>query len=118
MKEHVTIIRMGGEVCPVWDWKTYAVGQIKDQGTGILLKSCKVLKGKRIIITKTKNKNVCLVQGEPFYNFEGREPKSVNKKGNSFKNHNVPTLITESIALKLKKAEDVKTLLKKHYGNQ
>ena len=114
MKKHATVIRLGGENCPVRDWKTYADGQIKEPGNWHF----KFQKAKKIIITETKNKNACLVQGEPFYNFESGEPKSVNKRGESFKNNTLPTLIPKGVAMKSKKAEDVKTLLKKHYGDQ
>ncbi|KAJ8875561.1 hypothetical protein PR048_023457 [Dryococelus australis] len=46
---------------------------------------------KENIIIKTKNRNACIVQGEPFYNVEFRELKSVNRRRKSFKNRNLPT---------------------------
>lgn len=30
MKKNMTIIHLGGEDCPIWDWKSYADGQIKE----------------------------------------------------------------------------------------
>ena len=58
-----------------------------------------------------------LVRGEPFYNFETGEPKSMCKRGKNFTMTNIPD-IPKGVIIKPSKITDVKRLLVLHYGEQ
>ncbi|KAJ4426045.1 hypothetical protein ANN_27672 [Periplaneta americana] len=65
---------------------------------------------------KECQQRTCLVQGEPFYNFESGEPKSLNKKGKHFQKGYIPNSIPMGVILKEAKIRDIKSLLELHFG--
>ncbi|XP_069676001.1 uncharacterized protein [Periplaneta americana] len=111
IEKFATIISLGKD-CPVHDWKGYADQVMKKPGNWHF----QFQKSKKLIITKSVSKRTCLVQGEPFYNFESGEPKSLNKKGKHFQKGYIPNSIPMGVILKEAKIRDIKSLLELHFG--
>ncbi|KAJ8880886.1 hypothetical protein PR048_017359 [Dryococelus australis] len=109
MKKFSTLVYLGDD-CTVHDWKTYVGSVLKNPGTSIP-------EVKKTGFMKSPTKKVCLVLGEPFYNFEGGELKSLNKRGKNFK-EDLSDVIPKGILVKEAKIKEMKRLLALHYGDK
>ncbi|KAJ8882578.1 hypothetical protein PR048_014389 [Dryococelus australis] len=102
-----------GEDCPVKDWKTYAGEKLINPATWHF----QFQKAKKIVVTKSKTNTSALVRGEPFYNFESMEPKSLCKRGKTFRHTQIPD-VPKGLPVKSAKLCNVKRLLVLHFGEE
>lgn len=103
-----------GEDCLVQDWKNHAEKILKGAGNWHF----QFQKSKKLILTKSNNKNIVLVQEGPFYNLEGGVLKSLKKIGKHFKNVCLPTTLAIGSISKQAKLNDIKKLLDLHFGHE
>lgn len=78
--KYCTIVRLG-ENADVRDWKAYGEDITKVPGNWHF----QFQRAKKLEITKSRISQKCIVQGEPFYNFESGESKSILKRGKACK---------------------------------
>lgn len=70
---HATIIKLGSEHCPVYDWKLGVVGnQAKPEKWYFRLNACK-----RLILSQNAQKTTVLARGECFYRSDSCKPRSL-----------------------------------------
>lgn len=98
---------------PVLDWK---------ESYGTIIKPTtawhfQFMKSKRFFITRTKTENI-LVQGEETYRNETHEKKTITKKNKKITMISPKVIQPNNVLIKKSKIEDVKKLLKKHYGDE
>ncbi|XP_050302138.1 uncharacterized protein LOC126740245 [Anthonomus grandis grandis] len=108
--QHSTIFRPGTDL-NIYDWKTFAETYFKKTGSWHF----KFNEAKRFILTKSAQQNV-LLRGETSYNSDISTGKLIVKKGIKIKSATLPGQIPMGVALKAVKIQDVKNLLKKHFG--
>lgn len=111
IKEHTTAIHLG-KVVSVKNWKAYSDDILKQPGQWHF----KFQKSKKITITRSHTNKIALVQGDPYYNIDVNEPKSLCKKGKNFRNNGQIEIIQKGIEVKQAKLKDVKKLLTLHFG--
>uniref|UniRef100_A0A1B6D3Y0 Uncharacterized protein n=1 Tax=Clastoptera arizonana TaxID=38151 RepID=A0A1B6D3Y0_9HEMI len=108
-RKHATVIRLGDN-CPVLDWKKAVLEVLKKPVQWhFKLQPCK-----RLVVSKTKTGNNCVVRGEVHYNKNIGEGKSLLKRGKRITSIN-PQVIEKRVRLKLAKLRDLNRLLSKHY---
>lgn len=69
------------------------------------------------MITRS-NKGTPLIRGEPNYNFDVGEPKSILKKNGTYTQFKPVLIPVGSNKLKEAKLQDIQNLLKKHFGEE
>lgn len=106
-----TVVNLGGEDCPVLDFKTEANSYCKLPGNWHF----KFNPTKRFELSKRNNS--VEVRGEVSYVSNLNASKSVWKRGKNIVNMN-PEHLPTGIALKSAKTDDVKNLLLKHFGEK
>lgn len=102
-----------GKDCAVKDWKAYGDEMLKNPASWHF----QFQKSKKIVITKNKGNTSALVRGEPFFNFESGEPKSLCKRGKSFRQRHISE-VPRGLPVKSAKLCDVKRLLVLHFGDE
>lgn len=107
-EKHGTVIKLGGENCPVIDWKDISIQHLKPPGQWHF----RFNDAKRFIFTK---KNGIFIRGEHFYNSDTGIDKTVVKKGKRLEKAILPVLEV-GINVKVEKRKDVDKLLAKHFG--
>ncbi|KAJ8873053.1 hypothetical protein PR048_026669 [Dryococelus australis] len=112
IKKHGTVTHLG-EDYPVKDWKTCADEMLRNPATWYF----QFQKAKKIVVTNSKTNTFALVCGEPFYNFESGQPKSLCKRGKTFRHTQIPD-VPKGVPLKPVKFCDVKRLLVLHFGEE
>ncbi|KAJ8895101.1 hypothetical protein PR048_000426 [Dryococelus australis] len=96
---------------------------IKNRGTVTHLETLELdifsssQKAKKIVVTKSKTNASALVRGEPFYNFESGVPKSLCKRGKTFRHTQIPS-VPKGVPVKPAKLRDVNRLLVLHFGEE
>lgn len=108
-EEFGTVVNLGGESCPVLDFKSEANNYCKLPGNWHF----KFNPTKRFELTK-RNKSV-EIRGEVSYVSNHNTSKSVWKRGKNIVNIN-PEHLPNGIALKSAKTDDVQNLMLKHFG--
>lgn len=111
-KSVATTFNLGSD-CPVYDWKATTKKAIKLPGAWHFA----FQKSKRIVITRS-NKGTPLIRGEPNYNFDVGEPKSILKKNGTYTQFKPVLIPVGSNKLKEAKLQDIQNLLKKHFGEE
>ncbi|XP_055908404.1 uncharacterized protein LOC129943162 [Eupeodes corollae] len=109
-EECATVIHLGDESCPVFDWKGSTMDYIRPTGTWHF----KFNESKRFILTKS-NSGAILVRGEPYYLSDIGAPRSILKKQKQISRMD-PQIIEKGVNIKAEKLKDVFNLLTKHYG--
>lgn len=112
IKKYATLTRLG-EGCPVMNWKSYSDDILKQPGQWHF----KMQKSKKITITRSQTCRNVLVQGDPFYNIDTGEPKSLCKRGKNYKQNGQITSIEKGVEVKPAKLRDIKRLLCLHFGD-
>lgn len=115
-----TVFHLGTDV-QVYDWKTAVMGAPKTSTQAAIPGTAKLpgswhfnfQPSKKIIIQKFTNG--IKVKGETGYNMNIGVSKSICKRGKSW-NETVPNIIAKGVVVKSEKLEDIKKLLKNHYG--
>lgn len=108
--EHSTVFKMGTDM-KVYNWKTLVDTYFKKTA----LWHFKFNEAKRFILTRSKQQNI-LVRGEISYNSDINNGKLIVKNGVKIKSIALPNEIPLGVPLKAAKIEDVKKLLRKHFG--
>uniref|UniRef100_A0A1B6K4I9 Uncharacterized protein n=1 Tax=Homalodisca liturata TaxID=320908 RepID=A0A1B6K4I9_9HEMI len=109
-KKHATVIRLGDNYCPVYNWKKAVFEVLKKPASWhFKLQPCK-----RIVVSKTKKTGNCVVMGKLHYNENIGEGKSLLKRGKKITSIN-PNLIPKGVQLKPAKLTDLNKLLSKHF---
>lgn len=128
-QEYVDIFSGVGTVCnlgtdvQVYDWKSAVIGVPKTSTHAAIPGTAKLpgswhfsfQPSKQIIIQKSVNG--IKVRGETGYNMNIGVAKSICKRGKSWRD-TFPDVIAKGVLVKPEKIEDVKKLLKNHYGEQ
>ncbi|KAJ8897619.1 hypothetical protein PR048_002968 [Dryococelus australis] len=78
-----------GKDCAVSDWKLYSQEILKPPGKWYF----QFQRTKKIVLTMSNSGKSILVHGEPFYNFESCEHKTISKKGKTFRNFQIPDVV-------------------------
>ncbi|KAJ8877787.1 hypothetical protein PR048_022243 [Dryococelus australis] len=102
-----------GKDCEVGGWKLYSKEFLKSPGKWYF----QFQKMKKIVPTMSKSGKSIMVEGEPFYNFESREPKTISKKGKTSSNFQIPDVV-RAVRMNDAKINYVHTLLTLHFGEK
>lgn len=111
IKEYATVIYLG-QGFPVENWKSYSDNILKQPGQW----NFQFQKAKKITIMRSHTNKTIIVQGEPLYNINTTEPKSICRKGKNFQNNANIDLIEKGTKIKEAKLKDIKKLLVLHFG--
>jgi hypothetical protein len=104
---------MLGEDCKVYDWRNETRKCIKPTANWPF----PISKVKRVIITKSKNKNQSLIRGEISYQSDLLTACYLTKKGKTIKQMNPDIITSNNIAnISRPKLKDVEKLLTTHFG--
>lgn len=105
-----TIIKLGSDNCPVYDWKCQASAYLKPPGQWHF----KFNESKRFIISKRNNK--ISIRGEVFYKTDTGKSLPVVRRGKNLNSLKLVRL-NNGVLIKHEKKKDVEKLLSKHFGN-
>ncbi|KAG8311541.1 hypothetical protein J6590_041251 [Homalodisca vitripennis] len=108
--EVATVFRLGEDV-PVLDWGNAVIDTVKKPGAWHF----RFQPSKRLIFQRTPS--IVTVQGEVDYNFNIGLPRTICKKGKSWRETS-PEVIEKGVKLKEAKLKDIKSLLTSHFGSQ
>lgn len=109
-----TVVRMGSMECQVYDFKSSMSSIMKDVGTWhFQFKKCK-----RFYIARSKNDGNVIIKGDVNYRISDGVYKKVTRKNKLAKDIK-PNIITKcQIKTNINKINDVKKLLRTHYGDE
>lgn len=109
-----TVVRMGSMECQVYDFKSAMSSIMKDVGTWhFQFKKCK-----RFYIARSKNDGNVIIKGDVNYRISDGVYKKVTRKNKLAKDIK-PNIITKcQIKTNINKINDVKKLLRTHYGDE
>lgn len=110
-KQHGTVVELGKDV-PVMDWKTASQEVLNPPARWHF----KFNMSKRFILKRGRN-NTVSIRGEQSYMSDLNQSKSVCKRGKTIDSLN-PLPVQTGVPPKIKKLQDVASLLSKHYGAQ
>ncbi|CAG9792679.1 unnamed protein product [Diatraea saccharalis] len=111
ISETSTIIKLGSD-CPVKDWRSSVKSVVKDTTSWPMkFKECK-----RFILKRSKKEGNVLIRGELFYKSDVGKAVNVCQKHKNIAMI-VPQTMSDIKALNKNKLQDVKMLLKKHFGD-
>ncbi|XP_050294906.1 uncharacterized protein LOC126735055 [Anthonomus grandis grandis] len=113
ISEHGTIIELGSD-CIIPDFKAAAETVLKSTSS----LHFKITECKRFFIRKSTRKNDILVRREPVYRHNMSLFKSITKKNRLLENFQPAVIRKYGVKVKEEKANDVKKLLLKHFGEQ
>ena len=110
--QHGTVVKLSSEDCPVYDWKTVTERAILKPGRWHF----RFLPSKRFIVFRF-NSGAIKIRGETAYRSDLCVLRSVFKNNQS---HDTmwPDIVAPGIPIKTAKLNDVRNLLKKHFGNE